>query len=264
MALGNYRQTTVLSSQQITPNMQRIVLTGSDLSHFPSGYESGYIKLLFTKQGLALRPNDALEQLSKKNIALRTYTVRAFDAQTQALTIDFALHTSEHTNSPASDWAKTAKIGDEMIIGGPGATKQPDQDAAWYLFIGDMTALPAISCHLENLPEDAKGFAIIEVTSQADIQVLKKPSNIEIIWLINPTPGKNTQLFSCLKSVVWLPDIPFVWCACEFDTMRHLRKWLKSEKQLEKHNMYISSYWKYGHTEEQHKIEKQADALQMT
>ncbi|KZN34350.1 hypothetical protein N480_22360 [Pseudoalteromonas luteoviolacea S2607] len=260
MAVGNYRKTHVLTSELVTPNLKRVVLGGADLTSFPSGYESGYVKLLFTKQGSALKEEEAFEQLSKKNIMMRTYTVRMFDKATATLTIDFALHTSKEGMSPASDWAKKATAGDEIIIGGPGSTKLADPDANWYLFIGDMTALPAISCNLERLPSTAQGTAIIEVTSEADIHILNKPDNIQVLWLVNPTPGQNSSLVAAVKALDWLTEKPYVWCACEFETMRTIRRFLKREKQLEKQDMYISSYWKYGRTEDQHKVDKRVDA----
>ncbi|MBQ4811524.1 siderophore-interacting protein [Pseudoalteromonas luteoviolacea] len=260
MAVGNYRKATVLTSEFLTPNLKRVVLTGPDLSNFPCGYESGYVKLLFTKQGRVLREDEAFEQLTKKNIMMRTYTVRAFDKAKAALTIDFALHSAEKGVAPASDWAKSASVGDEIIVGGPGATKLADPDAAAYLFVGDMTALPAISCNLEYLPTTARGNVIIEVCSEADIHSLKKPDNIDVIWLVNPTPGKNSQLLEAIKNCNGLSEKPFVWCACEFETMRIIRRYLKRERHFEKQDMYISSYWKYGCTEEQHKIEKRTDA----
>ncbi|TQF67885.1 siderophore-interacting protein [Pseudoalteromonas luteoviolacea] len=260
MAVGKYRKTQVIRTELLTPNFKRVVLGGADLERFPSGYESGYVKLLFTKQGKALREEEAFEQLAKKNIMLRTYTVRAFDKSSAELTIDFALHTSKGGLSPASDWASKAALGDEIIIGGPGETKLADPNAAWYIFAGDMTALPAISCNLEQLAPTAQGCAIIEVTSEEDIHPLKKPDNMEIIWRVNTTSGKNSSLLAAIKSIDWLPEKPYVWCACEFETMRDIRRFLKREKQLEKQDMYISSYWKYGQTEDQHKIEKRVDA----
>ncbi|MCF2858408.1 siderophore-interacting protein [Pseudoalteromonas sp. SMS1] len=260
MAVGNYRKTQVLKSELITPNYKRVVLGGTDLQSFPSGYESGYVKLLFTKQGDVLREEEAFEQLAKKNIMLRTYTVRAFDKATATLTIDFALHTSEKGASPASDWAKAANLGDEIIIGGPGATKLANPDAPWFLFVGDMTALPAISCNLEQLPSTARGITILEVTSEADIHQLNKPDNIEVIWRVNPTPGQNSPLLTAIQSIEWPSMTPYVWCACEFEAMRSIRRFLKREKQLEKQDMYISSYWKYGRTEDQHKVDKRTDA----
>ncbi|AOT11107.1 siderophore-interacting protein [Pseudoalteromonas luteoviolacea] len=260
MAVGNYRKTQVLKSEYLTPNMKRIVVTGADLASFPEGFEAGYVKLLFTKQGRVLREDEAFAQLANNNIMMRTYTVRAFDKQAQQLTIDFALHEKEGAIAPASDWAKAAQFGDEIIVGGPGKTIGVDHSADWFLLVGDMTALPAISCYLEDLPECAHGYAVIEVTSPEDIQDLNKPSGIEVIWQVNTTPGKNSSLFDAVKDIDWQQGGVYVWCACEFDMMKTLRRWFKKEKGLEKEQMYVSSYWKLDCTEEEHKAEKLSDS----
>ncbi|MBQ4837858.1 siderophore-interacting protein [Pseudoalteromonas luteoviolacea] len=260
MAAGNYRKTKVLESEYLSPNMKRVVLTGPDLASFPSGFEGGYVKLLFTKQGRVLREDEAFEQLSRQNIMMRTYTVRGFDKATQQLTLDFALHSKEGSVAPASDWARMARVGDEMIVGGPGSTIGVDHNADWFLFVGDMTAIPAISCYLTRLPDRAKGTVILEVTQPEDILDLTKPSGIEVIWKVNNTPGKNSQLLDTVQALDWMQGHVFVWCACEFDSMKALRRWFKRTKGLEKEQMYVSSYWKYNCSEDEHKVEKLADS----
>ncbi|MCG7550169.1 siderophore-interacting protein [Pseudoalteromonas sp. Of7M-16] len=260
MAVGNYRKTKVLESEYLSPNMKRVVLTGPDLASFPSGFEGGYVKLLFTKQGRALHEEEAFEQLSRQNIMMRTYTVRGFDKTTQQLTLDFALHSNEGSMAPASDWAREAQAGDEMIVGGPGSTMGVDSSADWFLFVGDMTAIPAISCYLERLPKTAKGTVVLEVTQQEDILDLTKPGGVDVIWKVNGTPGRNSQLLDTVQALDWHQGRVFVWCACEFDTMKTLRRWFKRTKGIEKEQMYVSSYWKYDCTEDEHKVEKRVDS----
>ena len=38
---------TVIKKRQLTPNMTRITVGGSNLDKFPPGHESGYVKLMF-------------------------------------------------------------------------------------------------------------------------------------------------------------------------------------------------------------------------
>jgi NADPH-dependent ferric siderophore reductase len=42
--------------------------------------------------------------------------------------------------------------------------------------------------------------------------------------------------------------------------MKALRDFFKKEKNISKENLYISSYWKLGINEDEHKIEKRNDA----
>ena len=252
MSRGGQRKLVVASSEQLTPNMQRIVFTGEELKGFPQDQESGYIKLLFPK---------ALGGILGRN-TMRTYTIRHYDAVTNKLTVDFALH--NHSDGPASSWAKTTKPGDNLSIAGPGAVKLVNNSADWFFLVGDMTALPALACNLEQLPENASGYAVIEITSEQDKQSIKTPSGIERHWVINPEPHVHQpSLVDKVKSLPWKNGIPSVWTACEFHSMRKLREYFKFERQVAKENIYISSYWKIDRTEEQHKKDKQQDQLQV-
>lgn len=42
--------------------------------------------------------------------------------------------------------------------------------------------------------------------------------------------------------------------------MRNIRRWLKDEKSLPHEQLYISSYWKKGRSEDQHKIDKRQNS----
>ena len=41
--------------------------------------------------------------------------------------------------------------------------------------------------------------------------------------------------------------------------MRKIRSWLKDEKEVPHSQVYISSYWREGRSEDQHKIDKRQD-----
>ena len=42
--------------------------------------------------------------------------------------------------------------------------------------------------------------------------------------------------------------------------MRAIRTWLKDDKEVAHEYIYISSYWKKGRSEDQHKIDKKQDS----
>lgn len=239
------RTFTVLDNRPLTPHMRRVTLGGPGMDTFPPDQPSAYVKLLLPEQGCD-KP------------LLRTYTIRSQRAD--SIDIDFALH--EH-GGPASRWAVDVRAGDTINIGGPGPTKRLDPSADWFLLIGDMTALPAISANIERLPADAIGQALIEVLDRDDIQPLATPAQFEIDWVINPHPGQNSDaLPEALKALNWRAGRPSIWVACEFSSMRKLRQHLKTERGVARQALYISSYWKQGSNEEAHKLEKRADAEQ--
>lgn len=236
----------VINQKYITPNMCRVTLGGHGLHDFPIDQESAYIKLIFP-QGQDARP------------LMRTYTV-SLQRDTE-IDVDFALH---ETEGPASRWARNTKRGDQILVGGPGPKKLINHEADWFLLLGDMTALPAITVNLAQLPDDARGYAIIEITTEADRQILKKPDHVEIHWVVNARPNADSSpLLEQVKTLTWLSGQPAVWAACEFHSMRALRQYFKVERPIPKSHLYISSYWKLDRTEDQHKIEKREDAQNM-
>lgn len=243
MAKTPPRPFTVLARQRITPNMLRLTLGGESMATFPADQPSAHIKLVFPRPG-------------EERSTMRTYTVRS--QRDGEIDVDFVLH---EDGGPASTWAANAQPGDTILIAGPGPVKRLPEDADWNLLIGDMTSLPAIGANLERLSANAKGRAIIEVTSEADIQDFDLPPGMRIDWLINPHPGSDSELLlNTLKDSEWLPGKPGIWVACEFSAMRKLRRHLIDERGVDKREMYISSYWKLGTSEDGHRKFKQQDA----
>jgi len=244
------RNVTVKHKQWLTPHMLRIILSGDALSDFPTNFESGYVKLRFLSHELASSMNE--------KPLVRSYTVRAFDQAECELTIDFVSHGD---NGPASAWALACSAGDKINIDGPGAAKLINMDADWFFLAGDMTALPAISVNLEKLPPTTIGYAVIEVLSEEDKLPIYVPEGVSVHWVINAHPDiPNTLLVDKVRSMPWQDGEVSVWVASEFSTMKSCRQYFKIERKLNKNNMYISSYWKMGDTDEGHKKAKKIDA----
>jgi len=187
----------VLRKASITPHMLRVTLGGPGLNGFPEDSNGGYIKLHL----------DSADSEPAKTL-IRTYTVRYYKADLQELDVDFVIHDSE---GPAATWAQTCEPGDEIKVGGPGPKKLLDFDADWFLLVGDMSALPAISANIERMSSDAKGYALIEILDEQDKQELDIPKNLQIEWVVNPHPEKqNSVLLDKVKSLEWLAGRPSV------------------------------------------------------
>lgn len=247
---------TVINNTLMTPNMRRLTFSGAQLARFPDISTSHYVKLLFDFDGQPI----TTAEMSPDDALMRTYTVRAINQAEQTMCIDVVMHSKntdcdEHSG-PASRWAERAKTGDRIAVAGPGSSKGLAQARDWVLFIGDMTALPAISAYLETLSPDSTGYAVIEVISDKDKQILKKPDGVQIIWI---EQGSGT-LQQHVEMLSWLPGAPAVWIACEFSQMRALRKLMTNHYALPHQQLYVSSYWRKGRSEDQHKIDKQNDA----
>ena len=243
------RKLKVLDKKKISNNLLRIILTGNDLKDFPENEKGGYVKLLFPKS-----------KINGEEFFQRPYTIRNFRKSNLELDIDFANHTGN--KGLATSWAYSVKPGESIIISGPSSKPKVRENVDWLLFVGDMSALPAISTYLEDLSKNTLGKAIIEILDNSDKIDLVKPKNFEIIWSINKGGViENSDLVKNVYSLEWLKGTPYVWVACEFNSMKVLRNYFQSEKKINKNEMYISSYWKSGENQETHKKIKQKDNL---
>lgn len=241
------RELTVIGSRKVTPNMLRLTLGGPGMASFQPNCAGGYVKLQIRVQG-------------QDKPVVRTYTIRA--QRPEEIDVDFALHgLAEGVSGPATDWALQAQPGDAIMVGGPGPAKPLIEGASDYLVLGDMTALPAISVNLEQLPADAQGIALIEIQSEGDKQELALPPGVELRWLVNPEPGCHAEAVATAVRALPAPGPgTHAWVASEFSTMRAMRTYLREECGMGPDRLYISSYWKHGLTEESHKVVKREDA----
>ena len=241
------RTLEVRRKEFITPHMLRVTLGGPGLDGFPDDSDGGYIKLRVAEpDGEAGKP------------LVRTYTVRHYDAEARELDVDFVIHESD---GPAADWAVTCKPGDEIKVGGPGPKKLLDFSADWFLLVGDMSALPAISANIERMEPDAKGYVLLEIIDEGDKQELDFPQNLEVEWIVNSNPEReNSVLLDRVKALQWLQGRPSVWVAGEFSQSLAIRTFMKAERDVTRDQMYASSYWQIGQTEDGHKISKQQTA----
>ena len=238
------RQLTVLKRSNVSPHMLRITFGGPGLQDFPDDQDSAYIKLLMTDP-----PEDSGERP-----VVRTYTVRHYDAEAHELDVDFVLHDSE---GPAANWAKNCVPGDTIKVMGPGPTKLVDYTADWFLLVGDMSAIPAISANIEGMPDDAKGCAILEIIEEADRQDIRAPAGLDIQWVINPQPEvPNERLLDAVKAQEWPSGRPSIWVAGEFSAALGVRSHLKKERGVSRKDMYASSYWQMGKSEDEHRVSK--------
>lgn len=244
------RKLTVARSSSLTPNMLRLTLQGEDLAGFPEDAEGAYFKLVF--------PGDDPERP-----VLRTYTVAKHRPEQHEIDVDFMLHTNADGSASgvAAPWAMQARAGEQISIFGPGPATFINTEASWFLLAADMTALPALTANLSRLPADARGYVVVEILDEADQQALPVPVGMELVWVVNADPGsEETPLYQAIRQLEWREGQAAVWAACEFKTMKKNRQYFRQERGVEKSHLYISSYWKRGLQEEDHKLAKREDA----
>ena len=254
MSKPPFKKATVIKTERISANMQSITLQADEFIDLPATCEGSYFKLLFNAQG-----GTDLSQLAEdENPVMRTYTIAKFSRVDLTIDVQFVRHeVSDSGCGFAARWAMNAVVGDNVYIKGPGTLLDIKSDVDWFFTVADMTALPALSAKIRLLPSHAKGYAVIKVVERDDIRVLETPENIQVIWLLD-----DESLIDKVKVLPWLSGAVSVWVACEFEAMRELRGYFRNEKEVQKDNIYISSYWKSGVTEDGHKVIKRADAAE--
>ena len=100
------RHATVVSVEPLTPHLVRVVVGGDDLDGLRAGdFTDHYVKLQIPPPGARYAaPFDAEElkaQLPREHWPrTRSYTVRAWDAERNLLTLDFVIHGDEGVADP--------------------------------------------------------------------------------------------------------------------------------------------------------------------
>lgn len=243
--------------RHITPNMVRVSFSGAQLDGIPTDRAGGNCKILLPAVGQS-EDSFAEQLVNGPRPVTRTYTVRLFREDPLEMDIDFVVHGD---SGPASNWANTVEPGGFCGFAGPSPAKVTEFHADWYLLAADMTALPVACAALETMPDNAKGLAVFEVLSAADKQPITAPPGIDIQWLINPDPHvPSTAQETYIRNIPW-PECTIQTCiAGESSVIRALRTFVVNEKNVPKENAYISGYWKIGLIEDEHQLQKRAEA----
>lgn len=256
----------VVSTEQLTPHMVRVVLGSNNFETFvPSKFTDSYVKLVFVADGVdvAALPQpltlDSFGELPpEKRPAVRTITVRRVDEDAGQITVDVAVH-GEH--GVAGQWAANAQPGQPIYLMGPSGAYSPDPAADWHLLAGDEAALPAIAAALEALPDSAVGMAFIEVAGPDDEIPLTAPDGVEINWVYRggradlvpeDRAGDHAPLIEAVTTARWLPGQVHVFIHGEAQAVMHnLRPYIRKERGVDAQwAASISGYWRRGRTEE--------------
>ncbi|KXO90161.1 phage tail protein [Tsukamurella pulmonis] len=245
------RELQVVRTRRLGSALIRVTLGGAELEGFQTHAADDHVKFVLPgedgvltlpeKNGLMLRwPRDPRP-------TTREYTVRRYDVLAGELDIDIALH----RGGLGSDWAEAAAPGDTVHVAGPPGGVIVPPLYSRYLLVGDITALPAIDRWLEELPRDARGWALIEVADAQEQIELDPPPGVEVRWCHRgaAAPGTSDVLE---RAVADLPQaVPdgerwYAWLAGEAGSLKPLRRWLASTWKPAARDCDITGYWKLG------------------
>lgn len=224
----------VQRTERLTDHLIRVYLGGSGFAAFqPSEFTDSYVKFIFSLDGAEV---------------LRTYTVRAVDADAGEIAVDFVYHGDEGIAGP---WAASVQPGASIDVFGPGGAYAPRADADWHLLAGDEAALPAIATALAALDPAAVGAAFVEVGGPADELTLDKPVGVDLVWLHRGSRLPGELLAEKVRAAAWRDGRAQVFIHGEARAVMHdLRRYVRRERGVAAEWASISGYWRVGRTEE--------------
>lgn len=220
------RELSVLRSERISPHFVAVTLGGEALSDFRSDGFDDHVKLLFDGGAEGVEP------------VRRDYTPRRFDRAAGELTIEFVLH----GHGAAATWARDAKPGDLLAVGGPRGSMIVPMDYEWHLLAGDATALPAIHRRLEELPAGSRALVLADV-EEADRRAFDSKAEVSLQWV----DGDEAWL-AALAALKLPPGEGYAWCAGEASVMARAREVLLQQHGHPREAMRVAAYWKRGAT----------------
>lgn len=242
------RELTLLRRANVTPRMLRLTLGGDNHAGFESHIADEHVKLLFPEKpgDLSRIPTQNGDRLRwpKPIVASRDYTVRRYDPVAGEVDIDVVVH----DGGLAATWARTAEVGSSIWVAGPPRGIRIPDEFGWQAYLGDETALPAISRRLAELPRTTRGIAVIEVADENEEQHLDAPDGVEVRWLHRGGLPAGTSGLIAREALTI--DVPrgggaYVWYAGEQSAIKPLRAWVKAAG-LGPGEFDLTGYWRRG------------------
>jgi NADPH-dependent ferric siderophore reductase len=224
--------------------MVRVTLGGDELAGFGGNGPDRRIKMFFPGPGQD-RPavpratsGGPVWPAGETRPAIRTYTVRRFDALAGELDIDFVLHEG---HGPAAAWARDAEPGSWVGVSEPGGRYVPDPGADFHVVIGDESALPAVATVLEALPAGARASAFIEVADAGEEQCL---SGATVHWVHRGLRAAGVPLVDAVRGAPFPPGRGQAWLAGESAAVKDLRQHLLNDRGFDRRLVYATGYWR--------------------
>jgi NADPH-dependent ferric siderophore reductase len=229
---------------QITPRLMQISLSGDDLSDFISSSFDDHIKVFIPHDGVPVMPQTGPNGVAfpddvQRPLA-RDYTPRRYDNANKLLDLEFVLH----NDGPATEWARQAKTGDQLVIAGPRGSFVIPDGFDWQIMIGDETALPAIARRLEELPAGVKVQVVVEVENQAEELVFDTRADVSVTWVHRESGASSLE--GAARAISLPAGEGYVWAAAEASVVRAIYKHFVADLGLDKSRIRASSYWKRG------------------
>lgn len=236
----------------LTGRVANLVLHGPALSEFQPAGPGSHIKLILPSAGERETPRplryDGMRPMFAEGVTppfLRTYMPLRYDADKMQLEVEMIWH----GRSPASDWLRTARKGNRIIVAGPRGGWNPPDDGDRYLVMADDTGIPAAGQVIDSL-KSRPCDVFFEVEDGSERRPLQGVSDALPKWMFRRPDGRQRQPGALLEEAARGVGIPdgrvYVWMALEAGAMRRIRRYLLEEVGLYPEQMVTRGYWRLG------------------
>ncbi|EOM76500.1 siderophore-interacting protein [Rhodococcus rhodnii] len=251
----------VVANDRIGPHFVRVTVAGPELATIaPLGYDQ-WFRMFFPAEGQdRLELPTATSNLWYAQYKLmgkatrphvRNYTIRELRTagtghfgSDPEIEIDFADHGDI---GPASSWARSAAVGDEIALLDEGLVFNPVEGTQWHLLVGDESALPAIEGILRSLPGDAVGRAFVEIPHDDDRRDLRELPNVPVTWTVR---SGGEPVGAAVQRAVEAADLPsgraYTFVAGESGMATGVRRHLVGDRGFAKTDISFTGFWREG------------------
>ncbi len=218
-------QARITAVRDLTPRMRRITLTSPAFATVQPCPAQDVELVLVDETGRKVK---------------RRYTIRYARPDSGEWDIDVLLH----RHGPGAWWGETATAGDRVSLFGPRG-RLVLTDADWHVFVGDESALPAISALVEALPPSQRAIALVEVGAVPD--EIPMARDVQLHWLHRDRadPGPPGLLAQAIDQLKPPSGTGHAYLLGESRAVVALRPHVHAHG-LTNEQMYVKGYWNLG------------------
>ena len=244
-----YHRAEVLATRRLTPHLVRVELGGAGLAGWStSGRPDERLVLVLPAPGErrvaepVTMPDGTQDYPDPDHQPpMRSYTVRSFEPTEPRMVVEFVVH----DGGVASAWAQAARPGDELFLTTAMGWYRPPVDARWQLLVADLAGLPALARAVEELPADARAYAVVEVPTDDDRITVQTAADVSWTWLVGSGNGHGPSRLPVEVAGFVEPDGPgYVWFAAEASASRAVRKHLRQDRGWPSTRYCTLGYWR--------------------
>lgn len=225
------RWVSVTAISDLTPSYRRLRLAG-DFTGFDSLGADDHMRIFFIPEGVEPESFEEMREHPSREYTPVAWTETSLD-------LDFVIH----GDGPASSWAENAVVGATAMVGGPRGSLVIEGRPAWWLLVGDRTALPAIRRFAAQAAPGVPVDVVLLAADPVDEQDVASPGDITVTWVRD-----QDALVAAAQATPGREGEGFAFIAAEQSIVKPGRQLLK-DRGVDLEKAVVKGYWKRGEAE---------------